>query len=250
MPLFVYAFFAATLGSLSGLGGGAFLMPFLVQIYGAEYGPASLAAISLSLAFMNALSALFLGGQLRCVDFKYARPMTLFTVVGGFFGLLIQSLVVRGQFELYLAVFLGLLGVYIFWRSPGADAQIADPSEPFQLLDGVVSVLTGVLATFFGVGGGVVRVPFMVYVRRRAVRESTATSQLVLGILAAVSLLILEGVFRAKAPWSDIVFMAPAVFAGGVAGSRLAARLKGIWIVRFLALVLLFLAYRVWMRTV
>lgn len=239
------AYLAATLGAISGLGGGIFIMPLLVESFGGEYSAAGLATLSLSVVLLNALTSLSLGRQTRFVDWTFALPMAAVSVLGVALGVYLQRQVSRGSFELILGGFLFLLGIFILWRSSAADANVRPVNEPFRTLDGVFSFLVGSVASFFGVGGGVLQVPYMVYFRKRSVKQSTATSQVILASAGASSLFFFLVVLKTTAPWIAFVYMAPAVVAGGITGSRLAGRLRGPWIVRILAGVLLFLAYRI-----
>lgn len=247
-PLALAAFLAATLGAISGLGGGIFIMPLLVQSFGEDYLPPGLAAISLSVVLLNAFTALVLGGQWRNVDVRFARQMAVFSAVGAVTGVFGQSYVSRAQFELYLAVFLAVLAIYVLWKAPMADARVGESDTRFTSKDGAFSYLVGVIASFFGIGGGVLQVPYMVYARHRPVKQATATSQVILASVAVISLAMLIGVKSAVAPWSALAYIAPAVVVGGVLGSRLAQRLRGPWVIRILGGVLLILAYRVLTR--
>jgi len=247
MILALLAFCAATLGSISGLGGGVFIMPLLLETHGHDYSASGLAALSLSIVLLNALTALFLGKQVRNVDGRYARAMALVSAFGVGLGIYLQTQVSRQSFEIFLAVFLFILGIYILARSGRADQDPQPVQDGFKPVDGIFSFLVGALASFLGVGGGVMQVPYMVYFRKRLVKQATATSQVILATVAVVSLLLILGVERPPVPWETFLLMAPAVVIGGVAGSRLARRLRGPWIVRILAVVLLFLAYRVGM---
>lgn len=220
-------------------------MPVLVQVYSHDYSPAGLAILSLSLVLLNALTSLVLGKQSANVDWSFAKPVAVLSALGALIGVYIQTHVSRGPFETYLAILLLVLGVYTVWKAPLADASVALQPEPFGPPDAVVGTLVGTVASFFGVGGGVLQVPYMVYFRKRAVKQATATSQVILGSVACVSLLVFTLVVGAQAPWEALLYMAPSVVLGGIIGSRLSARMRGPWIVRLLGVVLLFLAYRI-----
>ncbi len=246
--LAILAFTAATLGAISGLGGGVFLIPIFVSVMGREWSPASLASLSLSIVLVNSLTSLYLGKQMRNVDFSFARGMAGASLTGAAAGVYLQSLVSRESFEAYLAVFLFLLSLFIFWRSSQADRETPTNPQPFNRADGGFSVLIGLVASFFGLGGGVLQVPYMVYVRKRAVKQSTATSQVILSTVAAFSLVLYLGVRRVEMPWQTFLTLAPLVVCGGILGSYLSRRMRGPGIVRLLAAALLFLAVRVGLK--
>lgn len=241
------AFGSATFGAISGLGGGIFMIPFLLQVFGAEYSHSSIASLSLCLVLLNALTALFFGRQIKNVDFDFAKPMVFVSAIGVGIGVLLQSLISRGSYELYLAGFLLLLAGYSWWRSPLADKSVKAVSG-FRNLDFGFGILIGTVASFFGLGGGVLQVPYMVYMRRQKVKTATATSQIILATVAVLTITLLIVWQKVAVPWMAFVWMAPGIFMGGIFGSWLQTRLKGPWIVRILALVLFFLSLRLFLR--
>lgn len=249
VTLIPLAFAAAAFGAVSGLGGGVFILPLLVTTMGPEWEPGSLAALSLGFVFLNSLSSLFLGRQIRNVDFPFARLMAVGSAVGVMVGVSLHSFVSRDAFELYLGVFLFLLSLFIFWRSSRADAKDKRPPEPGRPADAGFSFLIGSFASFFGLGGGILQVPYMVYMRRRPVHQATATSQVILASTAFVSLVLYLLVRRVPIPWMTFVTVAPFVVAGGIAGSALSRRLRGPWIVRLLGATLLLIGLRLVSRS-
>lgn len=241
-------FVAFTLAAISGIGGGVVIIPLLVSFLGREWSPASIASLSLSLVLLNALTSLFVGKQIQNADLKFAKPMAVISSVGAVAGVFMQSYVSRESFEIVLSVFLLLLSLFIFWRSSHADKNVPGTPEPFHGGDSVFGLAIGVIASFFGLGGGVLQVPYMVYLRKRSVKQSTATSQVILSTTAVVSLVIFLGVRRVPVPWDMFITLAPVVFVGGLLGSALAKKMRGPWIVRLLAGVLLLMAVRVGLR--
>lgn len=246
--LAVGAFLAAMLGAISGLGGGIYVMPLLIHFYGEEYSHSSLTTVSLVVVLVNSLSSLFWGRQIHYVDMKFAKPIAIISAVGSLLGLWLQRQVSRDSFELYLATLLALLGIYLFIKASAADRQASDKPVSFESRDGALSFMIGAMASFFGIGGGLLQVPYLVYFRDRPVKQATATSQVMLGAVAFTALTVSLVGLGVKVPWMAIAFMAPSAVLGGVTGSRLSTRLKGAWIIRILSILLLFLAYRVSMR--
>lgn len=242
------AFFAAMLGAISGLGGGIYVMPLLIHVYGQTYSHSGLTTVSLVVVLVNSISSLFWGRQIQYVDMKFAKPIAMISAVGSLLGLWLQRQVSRDTFELYLAILLTILGVYLFFKAAAADRQCSNEPAKFENRDGAISFAIGAMASFFGIGGGLIQVPYLVYFRDRPVKQATATSQVMLGAVAFVALSVSLLGLRVSVPWTAIGVMAPAAVLGGVTGSRLSAKLKGAWIIRILSILLLFLAYRVSMR--
>jgi uncharacterized protein len=248
LTLILMAFAASTLGAISGLGGGVFIIPILVSTMGREWSPASLAALSLSVVILNSLTTLYLGKQIKNADLGFAKSMFVVSGLGAILGVYLQSLVSRESFEIFLSVFLLGLSLFIMWRSGQADADLPEKPHKFNRGDSAFGLLIGLVASFFGLGGGVLQVPYMVMVRKFAVKQATATSQIILSSVAAISLVMYLGIRQVPVPWTTFFYLAPVVVAGGILGSKLAKSMRGPWIIRLLATALLILAVRVGLK--
>jgi uncharacterized membrane protein YfcA len=103
-----------------------------------------------------------------------------------------------------------------------------------------VSAVTGFLASMFGIGGGVVQVPVMVYLFGFPTHIAVATSQLVIAITAAFGT-------ASHAYYGDILVV-PAILlsigaiAGAQLGARLAARMRAAPLMRWFSLAIAFAA--------
>lgn len=103
------------------------------------------------------------------------------------------------------------------------------PAEPSWLLLVLVGAGAGVAAGLFGVGGGIVIVPALVYLLGFSQHRATGTSLAVL--LPPVGLgAVMEYYRHGEVDLRAAALVAAGLFAGGWAGALLANRLPGPWL--------------------
>jgi uncharacterized protein len=250
-------------GTLIGAGGGFVLMPILVILFPRE-SPAVLASISLAVVFFNALSGSIAYARMKRVDYRAGLLFALATVPGAIAGALMTSLVSRRVFDLILGVlmicggtFLAIFPRGVHREARGAvgqglvrhvvtDAEGVEHEFSFSpALGMVLSVFVGFISSFLGIGGGIIHVPVLANVLFFPVHIATATSHFVLVIMALVGTIvhIVEGTFSRGV--RRTVALAIGVLAGAQLGALLSKRLKGVWIIRSLALALVAAGIRV-----
>ena len=249
MSLVLGAFVGLSLG-LTGGGGSIFAVPLLVYVLGVSAREAvgiSLASVGAT-AFVGTLSRLR-GGE---VDLRTG----LFFALWGFLGAPLGSFIASALSDAVLLVafailMLGIAGrlwrrasarpdesreVRALVRTPGsrrapacrrsASGRLSLTSRCAWVLSGV-GFSTGVLSGLFGVGGGFVIVPALVFFSALEIRRAVATSLLVIAIVS------LSGfTFHALSAGSAIDLPLAATFSlGGVVGllvgMALARRLPG-----------------------
>lgn len=196
MLVAVVGFFYSNLG----LGGGQLYVPimdlFFVSLVMKEIVP-----LSLCFAFVTMASATYSHSRKGLVDFR----LGLLLAVGGLFGVVIgvlfttsvdERMVKIGFAALLLIVATKLL--HDMYRAKRENAPSSAETGSARRMAGVgVSVLTGFLVGSFGIGGGVISVPLIIYVFRFETRKAIGTSALVGAILtpaAFVAYAFREGV--------------------------------------------------------
>jgi uncharacterized protein len=189
-------FLIGAFGTLVGAGGGFLLVPLLVLGYG--FAPADAVGTSLSLVFLNALSGSVAYLRQRRVDLALGWKFAAATIPGAVSGAyLTRALSARAfvlAFGLILLAIAALLfiGIQVPPSSRAGLRQIVDAGGEahgyrVDVWKGlVVSLGVGVLSSVFGIGGGVVHVPFLIVALGLPVHVATATSHFVLSISAFV----------------------------------------------------------------
>lgn len=255
-------FLVGTLGTLVGAGGGFVLMPILFWFY-PDAPPEQLTAVSLSVVFFNALSGSIAYARKRRIDYRSGILFSLATVPGAVLGATVTSLLSRQVFEPAFSVALMLTGGYLAW-CPQSEAKVLEaackskyPIRHIQDSDGnvyhlaynlhfgiILSVVVGFISSVLGIGGGIIHVPALVQLLQFPVHVATATSHFILAIMAFVGAMVHLWKGDLAPGFPQIAYLAPSVAIGAQLGASLSHRIHGKWIIRGLALALVFLGMR------
>jgi uncharacterized membrane protein YfcA len=230
-----------TLGALVGLGGGFILVPILIVIF-PEDSTATITSMSLVLVFMNATSATYSNVRARRIDRHTALLLIGGAIPAAFLGSMAVGHVNRENFQ---AAFGGLLivgAIYILWRSTRSAHELDPQHEPNRvirersgstyrfyvngLLAVIVSPIAGFVSSFFGIGGGVVHMPALVYIMKIPTRVASATTLAVLVPTSFTGILshILAGQFNEG--WRRAGLLGLGALLGGQLGIYLGRRVN------------------------
>lgn len=240
--------FAGTLAGLFGVGGGMIIVPVLVYSFAAQgFAPAVLThmAVGTSLATIaftsiNAVRAHHLKGAVRWPLFIW---MTVGIIGGSVLGALTAALIAGPVLQKIIGVFAICVAIQMaFELKPKAGMDV--PGKPGLAAAGGV---IGWASAIFGIGGGSLTVPFLVW-RSVPMQQAVATSSacgMPIAVAGAISF-IWTGWQAAETPqWSVGFIYLPALvgiaatsmlFAGF--GARLAHRLSQRMLKRLFALLL------------
>ncbi len=236
-------FLIGAFGTLVGAGGGFLLVPLLILGYG--FSPADAVGTSLSLVFLNALSGTAAYLRQRRVDLVLGWRFAAATVPGAVGGAYLtrawSSHAFVVAFGLILLAIAALLfaGIHV---PPSARAGLRHIVDTRGEAHGyrvdvwkgvVVSGGVGVLSSVFGIGGGIIHVPFLIVALGLPVHVATATSHFVLAISAfvgAVTFLALGHVRLATT-----ALMGVGILAGAQLGARASTRASAALLRRVLA---------------
>jgi uncharacterized membrane protein YfcA len=252
---------AGGVGTLVGAGGAVVLVPVLLLFAGdkAEVKhPQLLTAVSMALVLANAASGSAAYAKMRRIDIKSALLFAAVGVPGTIIGTEAVRYVQRSAFELAFGVLMIGVSIYIFLKPHRSNLQAGKHAPPghavrtiidrdgneyhytFNLGLGLaISVGVGFLAGFLGIGGGIIHVPAMTQLLNFPVHVATASSHLVLAIMAMVATIthIANGDFTPGVIWMVIPLAAGAIV-GAQLGAEVSKKLKGALIVRILAIAL------------
>jgi uncharacterized membrane protein YfcA len=246
-------------GTLIGAGGGFLLVPLLLLLY-PEASPHTVATISLTVVFFNALSGSVAYARMRRIDYKSGLLFSTATVPGAIIGAFATDRMPRRPFDLLVGVL--MLAICVFLLRP---PSVSVPGEQGRWVlrrrlveaDGTVhaysynpalgvslSLGVGFLSSLLGIGGGIIHVPIMANLLHFPVHVATATSHFTLAImtLAGVAVHGFEGDFTGV--FGRIVPLSIGVIVGAQAGAQLARWVGGVWIIRALVAALAFVGVR------
>ncbi|MBI5359703.1 MAG: sulfite exporter TauE/SafE family protein [Planctomycetes bacterium] len=250
-------------GTLAGIGGGFLIVPFLMNLYGFSHTLA--VGTSLAVIFANSLSGSASYLYQKRVDLEAGIKFALATIPGVFIGVKINHQIDTGFFRIIFGVFLLLIaGLILFKKTALMNAKTVNASEriagrwprayrkfidrhgvefeyEYNELHGIIlSFFVGIIASLFGIGGGIMHVPAMIFIFSFPAHIATATSHFILCVTALTSA-ILYGTGN-SIDWGMALWMAGGAIVGAQIGGTVSRRFRGIFILRLISVLLVFLA--------
>ncbi len=229
---------AGGLGALLGIGGGAFLVPFLNLVVGLPFLSAAGISLMTVLGTSNAVSMRSSGRQL--INLRLGMVLEVATVTGAFVGSLTVGMLSDQHLQRLFAIVTAGIALLMLTRLDRRNV-ILDPTVDPGALGGRyheqesggevvyrvrrlplglgVSFVAGVLSILLGIGGGILKVPALNAWCGVPIRAAAATSAFMIGVTALAGALTyyVRGEVRPE--------LAAAAVLGVLAGSR-----AGFWI--------------------
>lgn len=229
--LIALMFGVAFIYSNLGLGGGLLFVPIMLS---AGVGSSKVvAAISLTLTIMTALSSAINHRKKGFVDFRLGATLVAGTLVGTYIGSTVHLLYLdEGAFRGFFVAILFLFGGMMLrdWIRNVRSVDEDDDAKMTPARLGATTVAmtgSGFLSGSLGVGGGLLNVPLMVYALGRKTRKAIGTSSLIIMPTAAFGFFVYlynlstqtDG-FVVPPEFVLIPILMPFVFVGAFLGSR------------------------------
>ncbi|UCE45015.1 MAG: sulfite exporter TauE/SafE family protein [Methanobacteriota archaeon] len=168
-----------------GLGGGQLYVPIMDLLF-VSLVMKEIVPLSLCFAFVTMASATYSHSRKGLVDFKLGSFLAAGGLVGVVIGVLFTTTVDERMVKFGFAALLLVVAtkmLHDMYRKEQRSNTSAKPDSSRRVAGVCVSVLTGFLVGSFGIGGGVVSVPLIIYVFRFETRKAIGTSALVGAIL-------------------------------------------------------------------
>jgi hypothetical protein len=215
--------------SMFGQGGGSLYTPILFML-----GYTALVSVSTSLVLnlITAASAAIVYYRKKLVDLRISAAfipgICVGSLVGGALAHTIESDLLMWLFVLFL-LGAGARMVHTLWEEK-AESETCPGSFSKAMLVGIsaFSFAVGVLSGLLGVGGGIVIVPFLIFLLKYPIKNSAGTVSFIV-IFSSLFGVIGHSAFGSL-EIELIVATAFAVFIGASIGARLTIRLKSSWI--------------------
>jgi uncharacterized membrane protein YfcA len=225
----VSVFLVSIIFSMFGQGGGSLYTPILVLL-----GYATLIAVSTSLVLnlITAASAAVVYYRSRLIDLKvsvaFIPGICAGSLLGGALGNFVDPTLLLWLFVVFLFG-AGARMIYTIWEK-GAETETCPAGFSWQMYAVIVafSFGVGVLSGLLGVGGGIVIVPFLIFICRYPTKNSAGTVAFIV-IFSSLFGVIGHSAFGTL----DLVLIVAgsiAVFVGASLGARVTVRLKSQWI--------------------
>ncbi|WP_159885569.1 sulfite exporter TauE/SafE family protein [Paenibacillus puerhi] len=243
--------FAATFGSLVGLGGGVIIVPALVYLgpvfVGQSISVSTAVGTSLAVLIFTALSSTITFVKQKRVDFKSGWLFILTCAPGAMLGSYVTQFVNADSFQLSFGIFMLFMAILLIARGymkplnvrwnvnrTYTDGTGKTFEYGYSLLPALIlGLAVGFISGLFGIGGGSLFVPAMVLLFRYPPHVATATSMFVIllsSLMGSFTKLSLGQVDL----WM-VLYLAPTAIIGGWLGAKIASMLssdKLLWVLR------------------
>ena len=239
-------------GSLVGIGGGLICVPVFIffmskgGIYPYFSTAAQITGTSLFIVLANAMSGALAYIRQKRVFFHAAIPFALATLPGAFLGSWLVDGFSVEMLNLYYGLFIGCMALLMYWNATHVKHEnLLEIPEGFTYNRGLgimASMGVGFLSSIFGVGGGIIHVPMMVYVLNFPVHIATATSCFILAVSAlggTVTHVLLEHVV-----WLPAICISIGAAIGAQIGAKISKKTKSKVILALLSLAMFALGCR------
>ena len=255
--LFLVGLGTGVIGAITGTGGGIILAPILLIFFGLE--PALGAGTTLALVSINSTSGAIMYLREKLVDKRSGLIFALAATPGAILAPFAVKQVSGDIFRVLFGLLLVSIAIYLFYRSlrPSnaslkktstvtftvKQRQINTGTEIYKYefnesLGAMFNFFLGFVSAFFGTGGGFVRTPILVTAFGFPVKVAVATSIFALSIYATIGAAV--HVYLGHTEWMPtFIATAPGLIIGSLLGVYLSKRIRNIWTIILLAILLL-----------
>ncbi|MBT3235412.1 MAG: sulfite exporter TauE/SafE family protein [Bdellovibrionales bacterium] len=229
--LSMFGLLVGTFGTMLGVGGGFIHVPFLILVF--NFLPQDAIGTSIGIIFFNTLAGSTIYFFRKRLNVYMATQLSFYAIPGATIGPFIVQQYTNSTFSVMLSGLLVVVSYYLFFMQKKLRGQMADhtfvatgddrkDAEQFNLKLGKIGTLgIGFLSNLFGVGGGIIHVPFMVMAMKMPLHIVLGTSHMVLCVSSFIGMcvfFILDNV--------QVDFMMP-IALGAIIGARIGAELAG-----------------------
>ena len=213
-------FIGGFIGSIIGFGGGIIIVPVLII---AGFNPSLAASSSLFATCSNAIASTISYSRVFSVDYNLGLRFALLAIFGIILGAYASTYIQSEEYRVLLVILLFISSGYILIGKKLTSAKKLD-GKTVLLLSVIVSVFAGVISSFFGIGGGIVFMPFLLVAFSFNMNKATAVSQFALAIISISGIIIHSLLGTPELIYG--ILLALGAFAGGMTGARLAVRIQ------------------------
>jgi hypothetical protein len=220
-----FAFLIAFIFSMFGQGGGSVYSPLLLLL---GYSILLSTSTSLVLNLITSLSAGYIFYRKKMIDYKASLIFAPGIIIGAFTGGALSSSINTTILLWLFVIFLlgvGARMIYSYWeKEKPEETSFPRLSAGMYVLIAFFGLAVGFIAGLLGVGGGILIVPFMVYVCKFPTKIAAGSSHLIISFSALAGILGHATAHQFDIPL--IIVTGIAVLIGGNLGARLSMKFK------------------------
>lgn len=227
LELFLAAFASSIFGSMVGLGGGFILVPILRIFF--RLPPAEAAGTSLVLVTANSGAGATTYLLQKRVDVKLGLMFAVGGIPGSIVGAILTKHIAPRAFDWAFGIFLVAVAIDMIAnakRRVGARAEHDVGKRKAMSFRVAVAIgfVVGLVSSLFGIGGGVVVVPSLLYFSSLPAHAISATSHFVLILTSPTGLVV--HALQHDVLLRDVLPLVAGGLLGGPIGAQLSLRLK------------------------
>lgn len=232
--------FAGAYGIIVGAGGGFILVPALLLVM--DMPPEIAAGTGLLVVMVNALSGVYSFMRARRIEYKLTLFIFVGALPGSFIGVWLAEILPQQAFYIAFGIMLIILSVFLFWKNSSESERAAEEHAvtltwPVKGSLILVGILMGTVSTFFGIGGGWLMVPILIYIYRIVPFRATATSIFALCLYSIVGVLI--HMSSGNVDWSAAIWGGAGAMVGAQIGIYISKRISGKLTIQLLSFLLM-----------
>jgi len=221
----IFAFLIAFIFSMFGQGGGSVYSPLLILL---GYSILLSTSTSLVLNLITSLSAGYIFYRKKMIDYKtsliFAPGISVGAFAGGVLSKSFNTTFLLWMFVIFL-LGVGARMIYSYWEKEKVEENSPKSlSTAMYAFIAVFGLTVGFIAGLLGVGGGIVIVPFMVYVCKFPTKIAAGSSHLIISFSALAGTIGHATSHQFDIPL--IVVTGIAVLIGGNLGARISMKFK------------------------
>ncbi len=243
----IFVFLIAFIFSMFGQGGGSVYTPTLFLL---GYAVLISASTSLVLNLITSTSAGYIFYRNKMIDFKtsliFVPGICIGSLMGGVLGNFVDPTILLWIFVIFL-ISMGARMIYTYWEreKPEGECPTGFSTKMYAVIT-AFGFAVGILSGLLGVGGGILIVPFMVYICKYPTKYAAGSSHLIISFSALFGI-IGHSAFG-NLDLSLIIVTGIAVFIGGNLGARISMKFKSHVMKAGLGLIMLALAAQILLK--
>lgn len=225
----VVGFFTAMLGTIIGAGGGLVFVPLFMYWF-PEWSPSMIVGTSLFSVMCNAISGSLAYIKQKKVYLSAALIFSIATFPGAILGAQMSGWFSGPEFMFAFGCFMLCASFLIGFKNFGKKGERKEESLTMDEVSynkpiGIgISIIVGFISSIFGIGGGLVHVPALIFIMGFPTHLATATSHAILAVSTAVG--VVTHIVEHHIVFSIAIPVSIGAIFGAQAGAQIAKRLR------------------------